>query len=68
MRPDRFWKPVRSQVDDEKNGRENLDGRNIFLTFENLKFEIIGIVADSPSDELKKKIDEEKIGWPQSMS
>jgi thiol-disulfide isomerase/thioredoxin len=42
--------------------------KSLYEKIDKSKFEIIGIVADSPSDELKKIIDEEKIGWPQILS
>ena len=42
--------------------------KSLYEKTDKSKFEIIGIVADSPSDELKKIIDEKKIDWPQILS
>ena len=41
---------------------------NLYKKIDKSKFEIIGIVGDSPSDALDKIIDEQSITWPQIQS
>lgn len=42
--------------------------KSFYEKIDKSKFEIIGIVGDSPSAELKKIIDEQTINWPQILS
>jgi thiol-disulfide isomerase/thioredoxin len=42
--------------------------KSLYEKTDRSKFEIISIVSDSPSEELKKIIDEQKIEWPQILS
>ena len=42
--------------------------KSLYEKTDKSKFEIIGIVGDSPSDALKKIIDEQTINWPQILS
>lgn len=42
--------------------------KSFYEKIDKSKFEIIGIVGDSPSSELKKIIDKQKIDWPQILS
>jgi len=42
--------------------------KSLYEKIDKSKFEIVGIVGDSPSDALEKMIDEHSITWPQILS